>query len=311
MSTNEKNRTQDDVLLDLANATQPSPTLTVMRDMTKDRDTFKVSHQPMAAPLTPEHPKLVRAGKRRHVLHSLKDALGYMEAFKGQGAPAAFYTTEQVSIVMDESAEKEREIISVNLERHPAFSEWFNCLGREMSHDEFMTFIRSHRLEIGSANESSDFLIGTYASIRGELVHDSDEYMDEQHRAVTFTVSRRIRGGKENQAKVEDVPTEFAITVRILRDDAFPTSITLSVKMTGSTGNGVRFTLLADGLSSIVDRHIDSRIEEWVNLADFPAFNGVCAYEKWAEAEFPQSVRTLMHLQATMIAASKGVDPSD
>jgi len=287
-----------------------SPTLHVVRTAVGDKEMFTLKHEPMPCPPIPEAPRRVQAGRRAHTIHTLSDLLKYVKGATISGAehPIAFYTSDGVSCVLDDDSEEEREVIQCTLEQHHQFRQWNAVFGNQMPHVVFVNFLRTHNSAIDG---SAEYLIGKYASLRGELVHDADDYLDMQSGSATFTVKTRKRGGiGEQEQEIDDVPTEFRISVKILADDEEPTELRVMVRMTGGPGASIVFTPMVENLDEIVDEHIDARLAAFAESAEFMCIRGVYREQAWSEPLLPKSVVTLLEHQTKMLAAANGLKPS-
>lgn len=287
-----------------------SPALTVLRAITADKETFTLKHESMAAPPMPPPPEIVRAGKRVHRIHTLTGLLAYIGRLDmpTEEKPVAFYTEDGVTLVLDEVAKEEKETIVCTLARSNEFVLWEALLGSQLSQVVLVNFLRAHTGALNTADHTKDqaeALIGIYAALRGVLVHDADEFLDQQMRSAKFTVKHR-RGGKEVQTDVEDVPTEFMVAMKILPDDEGPTFFRVLVRMSGGPGAEIIFHLEIENLGEIIDRHIDDRLEAFAEKAEFLCLRGEYQEEPWKEPQLAASVKALMKAQAELISAMHG-----
>lgn len=283
----------------------PSPSLSVLRSFTSDRERFEIEHKPMAAPPLPEPPPKVRAGRRSHRIDTLTDLLKYIERADANDSAAAFYSTALVSCVIDEESKEEREVLTCTLARHPEFVRWSKVFGQKLHHVAFVNFLRLNTSAINAAQANrAEYLVGVFASLRGELVHDADDYLDMQRAAVTLTVKRKKRGGVgEDMQEVSDVPTEFQIAVKVLPDDPEPTLLRILVRFTGDIGSPINATMLVENLEEQIDTHIDNRLQAFAADAGFLCVRGAYEEKPWSEPTLPKSVIELMKSQTEMIEA--------
>lgn len=283
-----------------------SPTLTILREATPDGgNTFTLKHQPMAAPELPPPPEKVRAGKRAHHAATLTGFKQYIQALQPKN-PIAFYSDSGVQCALDENSEHEKEVIRCTLARHPDFITWQKaCDGDRMSQLEVLTLLRSNTGALlegaNGADGAVDMLIGAYASLSGTLVHDADEFLDQQGRSAKFTVKRK--GGANREHEAEDVPTEFQIGIRVLYDDPKPTIFRVLVRMSGAAGAEIIFQLGIESFDEKVCKHIDERLDEFAESAGFLCIRGSFVEESWREPLLPASIKSLMEQQTQMIAA--------
>jgi hypothetical protein len=286
----------------------PSPTVTVLREVTDEREQFTIRHEPMACPDVPPQAAKTPAGRRAHQFDTLTDLRRYIDHLGAGDAAIAFYTDEGVSCVLDEKAKAQKEVVRCSLERHHRFKRWQSALGRPMDLATFLLFLRTHGGSLLDVTQEA--LIGHFSSLTGTLVHGADEYLDHQSRSVKFTVKRKKRGGTgEEEREVDDVPTQFRISVPILADDDHWTELLVLVRMTGGPGAEIEFTLLIENLGELVADHIDSRLRDFADAAGFLCLRGQYREEPWAEPQLPRSVAELMQAQGQVIAAMHGHSP--
>jgi hypothetical protein len=290
----------------------PSPALTVLRDACPDGkgEQFTLRHEPMAAPTMPDAPGRIDARKRCHRIATLTDLLAYHEKTTAAEADAiAFYSVDGVTLVMDDTAETERETVFCTLDRSIPFRNLRNALNRHHDHEGLLNLFRFlRRYAPAESPHEITTLIDFYASIRGELIHDSDEYLDRKAKSATFTVKQKRRGGKEKEVTVEDVPVAFRVEVPILPDDVKPTMIEIEIDASAGSDGGIMFRLQAFDLPTLESEHIDRRLQEFADDATameqpLLTIRGEFNEVDWIEPKLPESIGELMSRQAEQLQA--------
>lgn len=280
----------------------PSPTLTILREAVENKEEFTLRHEPMQCPPLPELAKRVPAGRRSHCITTLTDLAQYVDHVKETdpaASPIAFYTPAGVSVVLNEASQNEKEVVTCTLERHHRFQAWAERFGEPMSQLGILNLLREHG---DCVDGEAEYLINIYSALSGTLVHDAEEYLSRQSQAAAFTVKRKGRSGEVEQ-EVDDVPTEFTISVPILADDAEETPINVLVRMSGAAGARIVFTLTGHNLAETESAHIENRLKDFAASAGFLCLRGAYREQPWSEPTLPKSVHQLMELQTSMIKA--------
>lgn len=300
----------------------PSPTLSVLREMTDDGRSFTLRHEPQAAPPAPAQPPMVRAGRRNHVFHSLTDGFGYVQMLVGLGVAANPVATvdldaNQVTIVLNELAMIERERVSIQLRMHERLRRWVEKQGAWMDHATWLRHLRENMRAITRADqETGEFLLGQYSALAGTLTHESDEFCDYQRTCATFTVRKKGRGAQPGlEQSVEHVPMAFVIAAPVLVDSRTDTTFRVIVFTRGSEGGQVQFSYLIEDLEDTRRSHIDEALQTLLNDSHgkriIPWFLGTHRESPWSEPELPGSVKELMFLQTSQLAAiAAGMRPA-
>ncbi len=271
------------------------------------REAVTVVHLAMESPDIPPQAEPVPAGRRAHEIATLTDLAAYMATRKCE-ATVGFYSRERVDVIINENSRSEFETVECSLDKHPSFSRWLGICEKPITQETLLKFLRLNRQSIGSGpldQMTADFVTGAYASLKGELVHEADEFLDRKSRSATFTVRRRS-GNATKDIELQDIPTEFPILVKLLQDDDKPTPLKVLVDMKGGPGAQVVFTLSIESIDEILDDHVMERLSGFSTMAGFLCVAGKMDVQPWTEARLPIAVDRLMQLQAAQMAASNG-----
>lgn len=293
--------TRADDVLGLLGIPDPSPALTILRKATEKGEEFTLRHEAMAAPPAPPHPERVPAGRRAHWIETLTGLREYLYHIpEAEDRMVGFYTNEGLEVVIDETSCLQREIVRCSLARSTVFRDFRFLLGDSegLNQASMLTFLKTFEQEI----VESDTLIAAFSSLRGTLVHDADEFLDQKARSARFTVMQRKRG-VEKETETENVPTRFTIALRILPDDPETTALEVLVDMDGMAGGGIEFSLICPTLTRTVDDHIEKRLADFVTEAGFLCVRGQYREIPWDEFRLPSSIADLMDRQREMIRA--------
>lgn len=285
----------------------PSPTLTVLRRLTGEREEITIRRDPMKSPELPPVPARIEAGRRAHTISTLTHLARFVEVSEAQNA-LAFYNPSEVAVVLDRTSNQEQEVVTCSLARHPSFARVTSMLGKPMNQPTLLRYLRANERAINFREDGqAEYMVGIFASLTGTLVHDSDEFLDMQRRCATFTVRRKGRGNQPQQDReVGDVPTQFRLRTMILLDDSEPTEFVVQVHMRGSEGAEIGFELTIENLEDLVTEHVDERLQDFERMASFPCLAGTFHMQPWAEQKLPRSISELMELQTRQMAAVAG-----
>lgn len=226
------------------------------------------------------------------------------------GGTVAFYTDEGVSVIIDEASPLEVEVISCTLERSPSFGRWEAATEQSITQRELLHLLRAERYSINGGGEfDADQLIATFSSLRGELTHDAEEFLDTKSRTSKFTVRRKVAGKRDPEdLDVDDVPTQFSIRLPLLLDDAEPQHRTLMVclNINGTAGAEPVFSVSLECLQEICDEHIEMRLRDFAAQAGFLCVRGTLLMEPRKTAQLDDAMKHVLEWHRACIAAGAG-----
>lgn len=289
----------------------PSAILELAREQLDEKTQGLRITQVLRAPESVPLPVHRSAGLRRHRIGTLTHLATYVgkRVKSGDDGAIGFYTPKQVAVVLGESElSKEHDVVTCDLERSPEFVRWTEACGVKLSQAGLVAFLRANRSAIaeGPGGGMLDVagLIATFQSLRGELVHDAEEFLDAKSMSVSFTLRRKSRKAAGEEIQVDAVPTEFPVRLAILADDAVPTEFRVLVHVSGAEGAQPIFVLELESLEETVSRHLELRLRSFEASAGFPCVRGDYRMEQPQEQPFPAAVARFMELHAKLVEAA-------